>query len=190
MASERQIAANRRNGRKSSGPRSSAGKGRSSTNALRHGLSRAIGARDDPETEALAHLLVGEHADEERLEHARNAVCADRDLLRIREVKRDLMERVYRFGAPGPLRRFRSWSAKLRYLMSLPLDRPLRWPQRLDPAATMPADCDERAAETVRRLLPDLRKLNRYERRAFKAKQDALRKLADLVKFETAPSRR
>jgi hypothetical protein len=67
--------------------------------------------------------------------------------------------------------------------MSLPLDRPLRWRQRLDPAATLPLDRDERAAETTRRLLPDLRKLNRYERRAFKAKQDDLRKLAELVKF-------
>jgi hypothetical protein len=64
--------------------------------------------------------------------------------------------------------------------MSLPVDRPLQWPQRLDPAATLPLDRDERAAETVRRLLPDLRKLDRYERRAFKAKQDALRKLAEL----------
>jgi hypothetical protein len=59
----------------------------------------------------------------------------------------------------------------------------LQWRQRLDPAATLPLDRDGRAAETVRRLLPDLRKLNRYERRAFKAKQDALRKLAGLVKF-------
>ena len=183
MASQRQIAANRRNGRRSNGPKSSAGKRHSSANALRHGLSRAIGARADPETEALARLLVGEHADEERLAHARSVVRAHRDLLRIREVKRDLMERLYRFGAPGPLRRFRSRSAEIRYLMSLPLDRPLRWRQRLDPAATLPMDRDERAAETTRRLLPDLRKLNRYERRAFKAKQDALRKLAELVTF-------
>jgi hypothetical protein len=42
MASERQIAANRQNARRSSGPRSNAGKRRSSANALRHGLSRII----------------------------------------------------------------------------------------------------------------------------------------------------
>ena len=112
--------------------------------------------------------------------HARNVVRAHRDLLRIREVKRDLMERLYRFGAPGPLRRFRSRSAEIRYLMSLPLDRPLRWPQRLDPAATLPLDGDERAAETMRRLLPELRKLNRYEKRAFKAKRDACANLRNL----------
>jgi hypothetical protein len=183
MTSERQIVANRQNGRRSRGPKSSVGKRHSSANAVRHGLSRKIGARGDPETEALAHLLVAENADEERLEHARSVVRAHFDLLRIREVKRDLMERLYRFGAPGPLRRFRSRSDEIRYLTTLPIDRPLQWPQRLDPAATLPLDRDERAAETVRRLLPDLRKLNRYERRAFKAKQDALRKLAGLVKF-------
>jgi hypothetical protein len=47
MASERQIAANRRNAKKSSGPRSVDGKARSRRNALRHGLSitsRAIPA--------------------------------------------------------------------------------------------------------------------------------------------------
>ena len=47
----------------------------------------------------------------------------------------------------------------------------------------MPYGRDERAAEGMRRALPDLRKLDRYERQAFKAKQDALRKLAELVKF-------
>jgi hypothetical protein len=100
MTSERQIVANRQNGRRSRGPKSSAGKRHSSANAFRHGLSRKIGARGDPETDALAHLLIAENADEERLEHARSVVRAHFDLLRIREVKRDLIERLYRFGAP------------------------------------------------------------------------------------------
>ena len=39
MASERQIAANRRNAQKSTGPTSGSGKKRSSKNAYRHGLS-------------------------------------------------------------------------------------------------------------------------------------------------------
>ena len=42
MASERQIAANRLNARKSTGPRSGAGKKRASGNAYRHGLSLHI----------------------------------------------------------------------------------------------------------------------------------------------------
>ena len=42
MASERQIAANRRNARKSTGPRSGAGKKRASRNAYRHGLTSCV----------------------------------------------------------------------------------------------------------------------------------------------------
>lgn len=48
MASEKQIAANRRNAARSTGPRTSAGKTRSRINAMRHGLSR--GFAGTPET--------------------------------------------------------------------------------------------------------------------------------------------
>src|SRR6516164_10302009 len=117
MASDRQIAANRQNARRGSGPRSSAGKRRSSGNALRHGLSRIINDRGGADIEALARLLVGANEDEETLELARGAVLAHLDLLRIREVKRDLMERVYQLGMVDPPPRIRFRSADIRYLL-------------------------------------------------------------------------
>ena len=43
MAGERQIAANRRNAHKSTGPRSVEGKKRASRNAYRHGLAAGVG---------------------------------------------------------------------------------------------------------------------------------------------------
>jgi len=51
MTSERQILANRRNGAKSTGPRTRAGKQRARKNALRHGLTAEtiIGVLEDPE---------------------------------------------------------------------------------------------------------------------------------------------
>jgi hypothetical protein len=61
MTSERKIAANRANGRKSCGPRTLAGKASASRNALRHGLAAMI-HRDPgffPETEGIARALCG-----------------------------------------------------------------------------------------------------------------------------------
>jgi hypothetical protein len=187
MPSERQIAGNRRNARRSTGPKSQTGKRRSSANALCHGLSCGIvGDRAAAGVDALARRLVGDHADEQILELAHRVVRAHLDLLRVREIKRNLTERVYRVGALDPLPRFRSRSAELtciRYILSHPLDRSLRWPDPVDPLGPMPTEHAARAAEATRRLLPELGKLDRYERRAFSAKQNALRKLADSLKF-------
>jgi hypothetical protein len=65
MTSQRKIVANRHNSRKSSGPRTAAGKKRASRNALRHGL-RAITNRPPlpaDEIERLARTICGEGDD-------------------------------------------------------------------------------------------------------------------------------
>jgi hypothetical protein len=66
----RQIAANRKT-RARAADLGRAGKRRSSGNAFRHGLGRVINERGREDIEALAHLLVGDHADQESLEQAR-----------------------------------------------------------------------------------------------------------------------
>lgn len=61
MASERQIAANRRNAGRSTGPRSRKGKKRVSRNAIRHGLSMPLaGAALTEQIDALARKIAGE----------------------------------------------------------------------------------------------------------------------------------
>ena len=64
MATKRQIAANRRNARRSTGPKSAAGKAASSANALRHGLSAARAVvLPDEDGEAYERLRQGVIAD-------------------------------------------------------------------------------------------------------------------------------
>ena len=64
MATKRQIAANRRNARRSTGPKSAAGKAASSANALRHGLSAArTVVLPDEDGEAYERLKQGVIAD-------------------------------------------------------------------------------------------------------------------------------
>ena len=96
MASDRQIAANRRNARLSSGPRTLAGKARSRANALRHGLATSLS--QDPDTvqkiECLAKELVGHSNDFERNELAYVAAECHFELQRIREVRTNFMRKL------------------------------------------------------------------------------------------------
>ena len=99
MASERQIAANRRNAKKSSGPRSAAGKDRASNNAYRHGLfSRRARAAVAEETEAFARKIADRTSGAIALEHARIVAEADNELALIRDAKRALIDRTDIFG--------------------------------------------------------------------------------------------
>jgi hypothetical protein len=94
MASEKQIAANRANALKSTGPRTAAGRATSSRNAYRHGLSLPM-APDSELVESLAGALANETAGEDQpeaaredqLEAARALAEAQLELKRIREAK-------------------------------------------------------------------------------------------------------
>ena len=75
-----------------------------------------------------------------------------------------------------PLRFFALWlknSVKQFYRAG----RHPRWPQRIDPLATMPTEEPERTAEAVRRALPELAKLDRYESRAVARRDRAIRQI-------------
>jgi hypothetical protein len=86
MATEKQIAANRANCRRSTGPKTAAGQSKSSRNAFRHGLSLPLSA--DPQTQAnievLAEAVAGDTATAEQLGAARVFAAAHLDLTRIR----------------------------------------------------------------------------------------------------------
>ena len=166
MASERQIAANRRNARKSTGPRSGAGRKRASRNAYRHGLTLNIAstAAFAKRLDKLARKIAGNTDDAITLERARAIAQAELELARVRRAKIALFERASAFGELDPPRLFRSVTQIIRTINAL--DRGSFLPEPVDSSATMPSQEPYRSAEAVRRVLPELRKLDRYERRA------------------------
>lgn len=96
MATEKQIAANRANAKKSTGPKTAAGRLKSSRNAYRHGLSCPL--RFDPvksaKADAIAWALIGEEAGEEELTSVAEFARAQLELLRIRSTRIELMAKI------------------------------------------------------------------------------------------------
>ena len=174
VATERQIAANRRNARKSTGPRSTAGKSRARRNAYRHGLSatNASTAESIKWIDRLARKIAGDTKDPIILEHARTAAHAEFDLAKVRHLKVALIDRLRAFGdfAAPQFVYPPHLSPKLVETM-YEIDY---FPMSIDAASTMPTTEPERTAEAVRRALPQLRKLDRYEQRAAVRRRQAL----------------
>ena len=168
MASDRQIAANRRNARKSTGPRSGAGKKRASRNAYRHGLSLSITstAAVAKQLDKLVRKIAGNTENPILLERARALAQAELDLARVRRAKVALIERASAFGELGPPQPFGTAAQLIRAIRALERGRMNCLPEPIDASATMPSQGADRSAEAVRRVLPELRKLDRYERRA------------------------
>jgi hypothetical protein len=94
MATLKQIEANRRNAKRSTGPRTASGKSKSSHNALRHGLSlplRMDGATM-AEIDELARLLAHEEIDDTLA--AVEVAAAQVDLQRIQRIRRNMLAKI------------------------------------------------------------------------------------------------
>jgi hypothetical protein len=182
MPSERQIEANRRNARSSTGPRSDSGKKRASQNAFRHGLTKRISsAAFDHAVETLARQIAGDTENKITIELARDAAEAELELARVRQVKVALIERVAAFGRFDVPKRFASPKDEAAWIM-LHYAGATLWKGRpkfaVDPLPAMPSEEPQRTAEAMRRALPDLLKLQRYEARAVTRRDRAIRAIA------------
>ena len=175
MASERQIAANRRNASRGTGPRSRAGRKRAGGNATVHGLTVNLlrNAAFAAQVEKLAHEIAGGAEDAILLQYARDAAYAEIDLARVRRVKVALIERASALGTlEGPIFEHVRGVRKILDLIARG-----EVPRRIDPLATMPSGEIERTAEALRRALPELTKLARYESRAAARRDRAFRQI-------------
>ena len=187
MASQKQIEANRRNARNSTGPRSSAAKKRSGQNAYKHGLASGFvsHATMAKRRDQLARQIAGDSKNGIVLEHARAAAQAELDLARVRRVRVAVIHGVHARGALGPAYDMGSVIKAYLYLELVsegktPRGRPPAIPELIDPLATMPTQEPERTAEAIRRALPELIKLNRYELRAVSRRDRAIREIVKI----------
>jgi len=159
MASERQILANRRNAQKSTGPKTALGKKRSSKNAYNHGLSlpmRNVGSQK--QLEELSRLYAGDASDPEILALAKRAADAQTNLMRVRDVMTAMLERAL-MKAQGGNRAEPEWLDSLRALL-------------------IGEEEEQSFVNAVRHILPELTKINRYEKRAASRRNRAIHELA------------
>ena len=162
MASERQISANRRNAQKSTGPTTLLGKKRSSKNAYTHGLSlpmRKVGSQK--QLKELSRLFAGDAADANLLEVAERAAEAQADLLRVRRVKTAMLDSALMKTQGGNRDQ----------------------PELLRSSTPPPIGGGEEGqlmVEAVRRILPQLIKMDRYEKRAASRLDRAIRELTSM----------
>ena len=157
MASERQILANRRNAQKSTGPTTVLGKKRSSKNAYNHGLSipmRNVGSQK--RLEELSRLFAGDASDEKILGLAERAADAQADLERVRKVKTAMLERA------------------------LMQTRNRAQPELLDSSRPLFEGEEQPFVNAVQHILPELTKINRYEKRAASRRDRTIHELASL----------
>jgi hypothetical protein len=184
MATERQIAANRRNAQKSTGPRSVAGRKRSSQNAYRHGLSLRISTIElETQIDILARQIAGDATDTRALAWAKIAAEAELEKQRVSQFRTAIYERIMMYGGFDGLKFFQSdkeefqwYRANIKWLTERGSLK-LPYPSVIDPLATMPNDEPFRSAEATRRLLPELISLLRYEERAAGRRDRAIRSM-------------
>ena len=153
MTSAKQIAANRENAKRSTGPRTKAGKFRSRKNALRHGLASAIleGSPEDQEVNRIARAILGPSLTvPEATYYAREAAEAENTLKQVLEIKIGL----------------------LNSLQNTPkIDNDRRESEE--------KGCYPHRSLSIDEVIAQAYKLDRYERRARSRRKKALRQLLE-----------
>ena len=138
------------------------GKKRSSKNAYNHGLSLPIcKAESQKQLEELSRLFAGDASDATILGLAERAADAQADLIRVREVKTAMLERALMKTQVGN----RAQSELLDSSRSLLLGK---------------GEEEEAFVNAVRHILPELTKIDRYEKRAASRRDRAIHELASM----------
>jgi len=158
------------------------GKKRASKNAFRHGLTKPLSSAEfDRDVETLARQIAGDTDDRITFAFAHDAAVAMLELARVRRAKVALIERVTALGRFDVPKAFQSPKDEIAAIM-LHFHGVRLWKTRpkfaVDPLPEMPSQEPERTAEAVRRILPELIRLHRYESRAVTRRDKAIRAIA------------
>ena len=183
MASQRKIAANRRNAARSTGPKTAEGKARSRGNALRHALS--IPVTGDPRVEAgmvgFARALTGRWAIAALHREAREVTAAFYDLRRVRLARTLLQRRIVESGLDF---------AQVNKIERSPFGNLTRddianiFVSMGSPLPPLTLDAPKPDQLTVEATLEQLTRFERYERRALSRRNKAVRNFARLQRFQ------
>ena len=162
MASDKQIAANRRNAMRSTGPRTRSGKARSRANSLRHGLLSKVLV--DPalanETDQLARRIAQEHGKPDDCFESRTIAEAELIILSARAVRAQLLDTTSSELAP---------------------DTKAADGRHSEEGSRGGKVASRDLALAYLRLLPTLLRIDKYERIAVSRRQRAVRKLCSAM---------
>jgi hypothetical protein len=178
MTSERQISANQRNGQKSIGPRTAAGERRASRNSRRHGLAAITDRPPAPTADIgrLARAICGPADD--LLSFAAAIAIAENHFVRraIKEQQMAVIERLRDATAITLAKRDNRLSVGKANL----LETGLRDQQVPGPAEKHDAKRERDEFAAVEEAVPNLKRLDRYERRAWSQQKKAIRNFMNI----------
>ena len=160
MTSQKQIEANRRNGRKGRGRRTAAGKSESRMNARKHGLSLPILADRNLHGDALkiARAIAGEGADYAVIEQALIIAQTELELQRVRQA------RLAAININMVMNETNNKSPQNHVAEGASSSH----------SVTPSTDSDTTTAEAFVHALPVLQRIERYERRAYSRRAKAM----------------
>ena len=172
MISDRRISANRRNARRSSGPKSAKGKKRAAQNSLRHGLSVSplLSQQDAMWIKTMVEATCGNNADPVARQLSQEVFLAQAELLRVRRARDQLLSRVLK--DPNYVSKH---ELKMEAILAGLVSEigPIQIPERLKPIFAKPS-MQERFSIVTKDFASQLDCMERYESRALSKRRKSI----------------